>query len=62
MRGKISQPKKYYSGEFGRLRTVVTGPDGMLYILTNNCDGRGAPKEDDDKIIRIDPLSLGFTM
>ncbi len=40
---------------FGRLRAVVIGPDGYLYISTSNTDGRGKPKVNDDKIIKINP-------
>ncbi|MEO0212626.1 MAG: PQQ-dependent sugar dehydrogenase, partial [candidate division WOR-3 bacterium] len=40
-------------GKFGRLRDVVEGPDGNLYILTSNRDGRGIPKPGDDKIYKI---------
>jgi glucose/arabinose dehydrogenase len=40
-------------GEFGRLRTVVEGPDGALYMLTNNTDGRGTPREGDDRLLRV---------
>jgi quinoprotein glucose dehydrogenase len=42
-------------GTFGRLRDVVEGPDGALYFLTNNRDGRGDPRRGDDKIYRIVP-------
>lgn len=42
-------------GRFGRLRTVVEGPDGALYVLTSNRDGRGAPASGDDRIIRVVP-------
>jgi quinoprotein glucose dehydrogenase len=42
-------------GKYGRLRDVVEGPDGALYFLTNNRDGRGTPREGDDKIYRIVP-------
>jgi len=28
-------------------------PDGALYFLTNNTDGRGSPRPNDDKIYRI---------
>lgn len=45
----------YNSGRFGRLRDVVEGPDGFLYFLTNNKDGRGTPKNGDDRIYRIMP-------
>ena len=38
---------------FGRIRDVVHGPDGYLYIITSNRDGRGLPSSDDDKILRI---------
>ncbi|MPY91107.1 MAG: PQQ-dependent sugar dehydrogenase [Luteitalea sp.] len=42
-------------GAFGRLRDVVTGPDGALYVATNNRDGRGSPVTDDDRILRLVP-------
>jgi glucose/arabinose dehydrogenase len=42
-----------FEGEFGRIRTVVEGPDGALYLLTSNRDGRGEPSNDDDRIIRL---------
>jgi glucose/arabinose dehydrogenase len=42
-------------GDFGRLRDVVVGPDGRLYIATSNRDGRGRPASGDDRIIRITP-------
>ncbi len=43
-------------GEYGRLRTVVQGPDGLLYLLTSNRDERTEPAEDDDRLIRIVPV------
>jgi glucose/arabinose dehydrogenase len=49
---------EHFSGEFGRLRAVVRGPDGALYITTSNTDGRGDVRPGDDKIIRIDPTAL----
>jgi quinoprotein glucose dehydrogenase len=47
--------KNYNNGVYGRLRDVVEGPDGALYFLTNNRDGRGSPRPGDDKIYRILP-------
>ncbi len=44
--------------ETGRIREVVVGPDNLLYITTNNRDGRGAPNSADDKIIRVNPAKL----
>jgi len=45
-----------FAGEYGRLRNASMGPDGYLYILTSNQDGRGEPAQNDDRILRIIPL------
>jgi glucose/arabinose dehydrogenase len=37
----------------GRLRDVVVAPDGALWVLTNNTDGRGSPRAEDDVLIRL---------
>jgi len=47
--------RDYKRGRYGRLRDVVEGPDGALYFLTNNRDGRGSPRQGDDRIYRIMP-------
>jgi len=52
---KIISHEKLFQDEFGRLRDVQTGPDGYLYILTSNQDGRGSPSSNDDRILRIVP-------
>jgi aldose sugar dehydrogenase len=49
----IGEVKEHFKDEFGRLREVIQGPDGSLYITTSNNDGRGIPKKGDDKIIRV---------
>jgi glucose/arabinose dehydrogenase len=45
----------YNDGKYGRIRDVVEGPDGAIYFLTNNTDGRGSPQPGDDRIYRIVP-------
>ncbi len=55
--GSLSE---FFKNEFGRLRAVVAGPDGYLYITTSNRDGRGKPDKDDDKLIKINPESLTY--
>jgi quinoprotein glucose dehydrogenase len=47
--------KDFKEGKYGRIRDVVEGPDGALYFLTNNTDGRGSPGPGDDRIYRIIP-------
>jgi glucose/arabinose dehydrogenase len=51
----VKRQETLYEGRFGRLREVVEGPDGALYLLTNNTDGRGVPRAGDDRIVRIEP-------
>lgn len=53
--------ERFLSSEFGRLRAVRLGPDGFLYVTTSNRDGRGIPRETDDKLIRINPYKLDET-
>jgi len=45
----------HFKEQFGRIRDVIVGPDGFLYISTSNQDGREKPASGDDKIIRINP-------
>jgi glucose/arabinose dehydrogenase len=44
---------EYLVGEYGRLRDVVPAPDGSLWMLTNNTDGRGEPGPDDDRVLSV---------
>jgi glucose/arabinose dehydrogenase len=47
-------PAAAFTGEFGRLRDVVAVPDGSLWVLTNNTDGRGSPRAGDDVLLRVE--------
>ncbi len=55
---QLTSFKKRLEGEYGRLRSVTVGPDGMLYLTTSNRDGRGNPVVNDDKLIKINPSAL----
>ncbi|WP_133130704.1 PQQ-dependent sugar dehydrogenase [Legionella yabuuchiae] len=48
----------HYRKQFGRIRAVVKGPDGYLYFMTSNQDGRGWPQKNDDRILKINPKAL----
>ena len=54
-------PVAYFEGQFGRIRDVVASPDGNLWFVTNNTDGRGDPGEGDDKLweVRLNELQEG---
>ena len=53
---QVSSSTELFFEEFGRLRNAAMGPDGHLYIMTSNQDGRGSPSQNDDRIMRIVPL------
>lgn len=48
----LSSQKSILSG-IGRVRDVVQGPEGYLYVITSNTDGKGFPDANDDKLLRI---------
>ena len=54
-------PVEWFTGQYGRIRDVVPGPGGSLWMLTNNTDGRGSPRDGDDRIVevRLTPLVEG---
>jgi glucose/arabinose dehydrogenase len=53
--GNLTEQEALLQREAGRLRHVVQAPDGSLWILTNNRDGRGTPIQSDDRILRLGP-------
>lgn len=48
--GEVSE---WFVHSFGRLRDVVSGPDGTLWFVSNNTDGRGDPGPDDDRLYQV---------
>lgn len=42
-----------FNQQYGRLRDVMEGPDGALYILSSNADGRGVVGADGDVVLRV---------
>lgn len=55
----VSDPStsaEHFGREFGRLRDVTVAPDGKLWVVTNNTDGRGSPRQGDDRILAV-PLT-----
>ncbi|MFE6996566.1 PQQ-dependent sugar dehydrogenase [Microbacterium sp. NPDC057659] len=51
--GSPEEAWSMYTGEYGRLRDVVPGPNGTMWVLTNNTDGRGTPRDGDDKLLQM---------
>lgn len=54
---RAARHEVYFKGDppdgFGRLREVIMGPDGALYVTTSNCDSRGDCADDKDRILRL---------
>ena len=52
---QVADAEALYVGEFGRLRTARVAPDGAVWLLTSNRDGRGSPVSNDDRLLRVGP-------
>ena len=51
----VMKNRNIFKNKYGRLREVIQGKDGLIYLTTSNRDGRGNPDIADDKIIRLIP-------
>ncbi|MGY3785869.1 PQQ-dependent sugar dehydrogenase [Streptomyces antibioticus] len=48
-----ADPQSFLDEKYGRLRTVIAAGGDRLWVTTSNTDGRGAPKEGDDRILEL---------
>jgi glucose/arabinose dehydrogenase len=51
--GQAGRPRAWFTGDYGRLRTIVVTPTGQVWLTTSNRDGRGDPASDDDRILEL---------
>lgn len=56
--GSTDEPVRLLAGRYGRLRDVLVGPDGRLWVVSNNT-ARGAPRPGDDRVVSVANGDLG---
>jgi glucose/arabinose dehydrogenase len=54
----LGEPIPFFTGKFGRIRKATVAPDGSLWLITSNRDGRGGWSKGgesgkDDRVIRV---------
>jgi aldose sugar dehydrogenase len=54
---RVVSQERLFEQQYGRIRDVAEGPDGAIYFSTSNRDGRGSPASDDDRILRLVPVT-----
>jgi glucose/arabinose dehydrogenase len=52
---RARRPEGFFVGDYGRMRTIAVAPDGNLWVMTSNRDGRGEPTDQDDRILLVQP-------
>ncbi|WP_346936858.1 PQQ-dependent sugar dehydrogenase [Clostridium sp.] len=53
---KVNSVESWLKNRYGRLREIIQGKDGSIYLTTSNRDGRGNPNIGDDRIIHLIPI------
>jgi glucose/arabinose dehydrogenase len=48
-----STSREWFADDYGRIRTVLEGPDDTLWFVTNNTDGRGSAGAGDDRVLSV---------
>jgi glucose/arabinose dehydrogenase len=48
-----STPQAFFTGQFGRLRTVEPAPDGGLWLTTSSGDKDSTPNNSNDRIMHV---------
>lgn len=56
--GSTGEPQRLLQGDYGRLRDVFVGPDGNVWVITNNT-ARGTPRDGDDRVVRLPQSATG---
>lgn len=54
---RVSRHEVYLEATLGRIREVISGPDGEIYLTTSNCDGRGDCPAEKDRIVKLVPAA-----
>ena len=49
----VGEPRGWFVGDHGRIRSVAVSPEGTLWVSTSNRDGRGEPSPGDDRILEV---------
>jgi glucose/arabinose dehydrogenase len=49
----VVNEEEFFDGWFGRLRDICISPDGRVFLAVSNLDGRGNPRDGDDRIVEF---------
>jgi hypothetical protein len=50
---KVYERTRLLARQYGSLWESCRRTDGALYVLTNNASGRGTPRPDDNRVLRL---------